>query len=170
MITYKLKINCQEPRLLVSDMEFVAGDVGAYRLEMTFLNNGAIMDLTGKQITVKAKRADGTVLSDSGTITGSMAIFVPQNSLFAVPGELMLEIALCDSTQKYMTTKIISATVLESVGEPVDAAENHVSAFVSLLAAAAAKVNQAEALIGDIDTALDNILAIQNTLMDGEIV
>ena len=81
MITYKLKVNCPEPRMLISDMEFVSGDVNAYRLEFAFYDNGERVDLSDKILTVKGKRADGVILSGSGQIDGARAVFVPANAL-----------------------------------------------------------------------------------------
>ena len=149
MITYKLKINCQEPRVLVSDMEFVAGDVNAYRLEFTFYDNGEKISLSDKILTVKGKRADGTILSGSGQIEGAQATFVPANAFYAVPGELLLEIALTDSAGNYMTTKILSASVLEGLGESTEMATTNVSAYVTLLAQLANRLDSADQLIAE---------------------
>ena len=64
MITYHFNINCQEPRMLISDMEFVSGDTGAYCLNLTFYDNGKRLDLSDKVLAVKGKRADGKVIHD----------------------------------------------------------------------------------------------------------
>ena len=149
MITYKLKINCQDPRMLVSDMEFVAGDVNAYRLEFTFYDNGERINLSDKILTVKGKRADGVILSGSGQIDGTQAAFVPANAFYAVPGELVLEIALTDSAGNYMTTKMISVTVLEGLGEPTEMATTNVSAYVTLLAQLTNRLSSADQLIAE---------------------
>lgn len=133
MITYKLKINYQDSRVLTSDMEFVTGDVGAYRLEFSFYDNGARVDISDKLLTVKAKRADGSVLSDSGSITENTAVYIPKNEIYAVCGALMFEIALTDSAKNYLTTKVILANVIEGLGEPQGSAENAASVYVTLL-------------------------------------
>ena len=101
MITYKLKINYQDPRVMTSDMEFVTGDVGAYRLEFEFYDNGARVDLTDCVLTVKAKRSDGTVLADAGEIQDNLGVFVPKNDIYAVAGELRFEVALADAAKNY---------------------------------------------------------------------
>lgn len=190
MITYKLKINCQEPRVLVSDMEFVAGDVNAYRLEFTFYDNGERIDLSDKILTVKGKRADGIVLSGVGQMDGTRAVFVPANAFYAVPGELILEIALTDSAGNYTTTKILSAAVLEGLGETTEVATTNVSAYVSLLAQLTNRLNSADRVLAEskfsyeselaelqagmeteiheIEQALDAIIDMQNSLIGGE--
>ena len=147
MITYKLKIDCNEPRHLISDMEFVAGDVGAYRLEFSFYNGESRMDISNKLCTIKTKRADGVVISDSGEIKENKACFTLKNSMYAIPGELMMEIALSDSAQNYITTVILSAKAMEGLGTPDAAAESEVSVYVTLLAQTTAKLNQAEQLL-----------------------
>ena len=159
MITYKLKINCQEPRVLVSDMEFVAGDVNAYRLEFAFYDNGERVELSDKILTVKGKRADGVILSGSGQIDGTQAVFVPANAFYAVPGELLLEIALTDNAGNYMTTKILSAAVLEGLGEPTEMATTNVSAYVTLLAQLTNRLDSADRLIAETKSFYESELA-----------
>ncbi len=143
MITYHLKLSGQDPRTLFSDMEFVAGDVGAYRLVFSFFDQKAPLSLSGKILSVKIKRADGTVLSDSGEITNDTAVYIPKNDCFCVPGSITFEIALMDSAKNYITTKIIHATVLESVGEPREVAGDSSSVYVSLLAQTKAQLDAA---------------------------
>lgn len=181
MITYKLKIDCNEQRALVSDMEFVAGDVGAYRLEFSFYNGKERMDLSDKILTVKGKRADGVVLSDSGEIKGNKAYFTPANTFYSVPGELLLEVALSDVAKNYITTTILSATVLEGLGTPDAAAENEISVYVTLLSQLTEKLEQAKALLenvekereeslGDIKTALLEVETLADSLIGGDTV
>ena len=147
MITYKLKINYQDSRVLTSDMEFVTGDVGAYRLEFSFYDNGARVDVSDKLLTVKAKRADGVVLSDSGSISGNTAVYVPKNEIYATGGALALEIALMDSAKNYLTTKVILANVIEGLGEPQDTAENKSSVYVTLLSEIKTRIDAANQLL-----------------------
>lgn len=170
MITYKLKINCQESKLYTSDMEFVSGDVGAYRLEFSFYDNGKQIDLSDKLFTVKGKRADGVILSDSGTISENKAVFIPKNAFYAVPGELILEIALTDSAKNYITTKIISVTVLEGLGETKEVAEQHVSAYVTLLAQLKNRLDNADRLLEEskfsYETQMEEIRAVLDDKVD----
>ena len=168
MITYKLKINCQESKLYTSDMEFVSGDVGAYRLEFSFYDNGKQIDLSDKLFTVKGKRADGVVLSDSGVVSENKAVFIPKNAFYAVPGELILEIALTDSAKNYITTKIISITVLEGMGDTKEVAEQNVSAYVTLLAQLKNRLDNADRLLEEskfsYETQMEEIQAVLDDL------
>ncbi len=157
MIRYQLKIDCTEPRNFVSDMEFVAGDVGAYELVFSFYNGKKRMDLLGKTLSVKAKRADGVVISDGGKIQDNKAYFTPANTFYSVPGELILEVALSDAAKNYVTTTIITAKVLEGVGAPDAMAENKVSVYVTLLSQTTEKLEQAKALLNEASTQLENI-------------
>lgn len=134
MITYQLDIHCQKTRYYASDMEFVTGDVGAYCLEFTFLDNNKKMDISHYTLAVKCRRADGVVLSDAGEIKDNVGRIVLKNGFYTVPGTVELEIALTDSAKNYVTTKIISATVIEGAGEPDDVAEGNVSVYVTLIA------------------------------------
>lgn len=182
MITYHLKLNGQDPRTLFSDMEFVAGDVGAYRLVFSFYDEQTPLSLSDKILAVKIKRADGTVLSDSGEITNDTAVYIPKNDCFCVPGTITFEIALMDSAKNYVTTKIIHATVLESVGEPREVAGDNSSVYVSLLAQTKAQLDAAnqtcaaaEALLtetqnslGDLETALLEIETMADSLIGGD--
>ena len=175
MITYHLKISGQDARILSSDMEFVAGDVGAYRMVFTFFDNGKRLALDGYSLAVKVRRADGVVLSDGGKIAGDTAEYIPQNACISVAGDVTFEIALADKNQNYITTKIITARVLESVGEPSDASGDNVSVYVSLLSQAQAKLEAANALLtetrnslGDLETALLEIEAIADSLIGGD--
>ena len=143
MITYHLKLSGQDPRVLFSDMEFVAGDVGAYRLVFSFFDQQTPLSLTDKTLSVKIKRADGVVLSDSGEIAGDTAVYIPKNDCFCVPGTITFEIALMDSAKHYVTTKIIHATVLESMGEPSAQAGDSSSVYVTLLAQTKAQLDAA---------------------------
>ena len=143
MITYHLKISGQDPRVLFSDMEFVTGDVGAYRLVFSFFDQQAPLSLADKVLSVKIKRADGVVLSDSGEVTGDTAVYIPKNDCFCVPGTITFEIALMDSAKHYVTTKIIHASVLEGVGEPREVAGDNSSVFVTLLAQAKTQLDAA---------------------------
>ena len=64
MITYKLRINYQDTKVLQSDIELVSGDVGACRLECEFFDNGKRTDISDYVVTLKARRADGVILSE----------------------------------------------------------------------------------------------------------
>lgn len=159
MITYKLKINFQDPRVLNSDMEFVTGDIGAYRLEFEFYDNGKRADLTGKLLTVRARRADGVCFSANGEITDGIGVFVPKNSLYSVPGEVYFEIALSDAAQNYATVKILTAAVIDGIGDVPEATQEDVSVYVTLLAQTKTLIDEANKLIEDTQISIDEQLS-----------
>ena len=154
MITYKLKINYQDPKVLTSDMEFVTGDVGAYRLECEFYDNGQPAEVSGLLLSVKAKRADGAVFTDSGEMEGGKGVYVLKNEMYAIAGGLYLEIALSDSAENYVTAKIITANVLQGLAEG-DPAEDDVSVYVTLLSQMKAQLDEANALIDEANELID---------------
>jgi lysophospholipase L1-like esterase len=156
MITYKLKINYQEARLLNSDMEFVTGDIGAYRLEFEFYDNGSRDNLAGKLLTVRARRADGVCYASNGEIVDNIGVFVPKNNIYAVPGDLCLEIALSDSAGNYVTTKIITASVIDGIGDVANGAQDDVSIYVTLLAQIKAQIDEANKLVDRANLSIDS--------------
>lgn len=156
MITYKLKINFQEARILNSDMEFVTGDIGAYRLECEFYDNGKRYDVTDKLLTVRAKRADGVCYTANGAIVDNIGVFVPKNNIYAVPGDLCLEIALSDSAGNYVTAKIITASVIDGIGDVANGAQDDVSIYVTLLAQIKAQIDEANKLVDRANLSIDS--------------
>jgi len=156
MITYKLKINYQEARILNSDMEFVTGDIGAYCLEFEFYDNGSRDNLAGKLLTVRARRADGVCYASNGEIVDNIGVFVPKNNIYAVPGDLCLEIALSDSAGNYVTTKIITASVIDGIGDVANGAQDDVSIYVTLLAQIKAQIDEANKLVDRANLSIDS--------------
>ena len=147
MINYKFKIDCQGEKILASDITFVTGDVGAYKLTFDFFDNGKKADISNYILTIRAKRADGKIISGTGEIVNNSGVFVPQNSIYAVPGEVLMEVALCDSAKNYITTKIITAEVIQGLGEDGEPEANEISAFVSLISRVQEKVEATQKLI-----------------------
>ncbi len=178
MITYKLKIKYQDTKTLVSDIELISGDVGACRLEMEFYDNNERADISECIVSVKARRADGKVLSDSGTVKDNKGIINLSNEIYAVPGELYLEVALSDSAKNYITAKVILINVIEGLGETDETAKDNVSVYVSILNQTKTQLDasntllfKARELLGDTEgvaLALDEILAIQEAFVGGE--
>ncbi len=170
MKTYPLHIDLNEPALLSSDMTFVSGDVGAYTLSVTFSEGGKPLDISPYYFSVKARRADGCTLSQGGNIVDGKAVIALNNDIYQVPGELCLELALSDSLGKYITTKIVLATVLEGIGETDETKGNTSSVYVTLLSEINNRLERATTIlnsVGDIETALDTILSIQKKLIGG---
>lgn len=147
MINYKFKIDCQGEKTLASDITFVTGDVGAYKLTFDFFDNGKKMDISNYILTIRAKRADGKVISGAGEIIDNRGVFVPQNSIYAIPGEILMEIALCDSAKNYITTKIITAEVIEGLGKGGEPQANEISVFVSIISRVQEKIEATQRLI-----------------------
>lgn len=141
MINYKLKIDCQGDKVLSSDIVFVSGDVKAYQLTFEFRDGENFIDTKDCILTVRARRADGSCVEGAGEIVDGKGIYIPQNNIYAVPGELRMEIALCDSAKSYITTKIIVAEVLEGIGDSCKPEETEVSVFVGLLNQLQTRIN-----------------------------
>lgn len=147
MINYKLKIDCQGEKTLYSDIVFVSGDVGAYKLTVDFFDDGEGVDITNCTLVMRAKRADGSCVSVAGSVVDGNGVFVPKNSLYAIPGEVSMEIALCDDAKNYITTKIIIAEVIEGLGNKCEPEADEVSVFVALMNQVNAKITEVNKLI-----------------------
>jgi len=133
MINYKMKIDCLNEKVLSSDITFISGDVMAYKMIFEFYEDDKPMDITDCTLVVRAKRADGKCIEGAGEIIDGKGTFVPGNSMYAVPGELKMEIALSDSSKSYVTTKVIVAEVVEGIGAKNQPDATEVSVFVTLL-------------------------------------
>lgn len=147
MINYNLKINFQDEKVLSSDITFVSGDVGAYKLIFDFYDNGKKVDISKYTLSVKAKRADGVKIASAGEIENGQAVFIPESNIYAVPGDLYLEVALCDGAGKYITAKVIIASVIEGLGETDVKGTETPSVYVTLLGNLQSKIDQANQLI-----------------------
>ncbi|MBR4874656.1 MAG: hypothetical protein IKU87_02410 [Clostridia bacterium] len=163
MINYNIDINCEEPRISTSTLELVSGDVGAYNLCCAFFSDGKRMDLSSLLATLKAKRADGVILSQSGKIIDNRAVFKLENGIYAVPGELYLEIALSDSAKNYVTAKVILANVIKGLGETDETAKSETSVYVTLLNQTQEKLSQAESLLSGAQGVLSDVYTKDET-------
>ncbi|MBE7022727.1 MAG: hypothetical protein E7414_05895 [Ruminococcaceae bacterium] len=125
MITYTYKLSLQGPRTTYTDAVFTPGDVSAYRLGIVFASEGKPYDTSGCTLAVKARRADGVVVTDGGTVAGNGTVYYEVKSdVYAVPGELSLEIALCTPVGGYITTHELICRVREGHGAGDLTAEN----------------------------------------------
>lgn len=147
MINYKLKIETQSEKVLSSDVSFVSGDVRAYKFTFDFFDGGAPLDVENCLLVVRARRADGKCIEDAGEIVDGKGVYVPSNSIFAIPGEVRLEVALCDSSKSYITTKIILAEVVEGIGKECEVSSEEISVFVTLINQVQSKIEAANKLI-----------------------
>ena len=147
MINYKIKINFQDTKVLTSDICFVSGDVNSTRLIFEFYDDGKRVDISNYTLSVRAKRSDGTVIASAGRIENNTGIFIPESNIYAVPGDLYMEIALSDASGKYATTKIIIASVVQGLGEAAVEGADNLSVYVTLLNEAQRKIDEVNALV-----------------------
>ena len=117
---------------------------------------------------VKAKRADGSIVIAKNDDCKS---FVLPGNMYAVPGEVSFEIAVYDATGGCITTKVVVATVRKGFGEEGLSADDRYPALASMINdVTALKLSVVNVIseFGDISAALDEIIAIQNSLIGGE--
>lgn len=166
MIEYNIKIDAKADRTYYSDIVFTSGDVRAYKFVFDFVG----IDTKNATIGIKAKRADGSVVI--GTSSDCREFVLPGN-MYAVSGELWFEIALYDAAGGCVTTKVVTAVVREGFGEEGIGADDRYPALTSMInEVTALKISVTDAIneLGDIAAALDEIIAIQNSLIGGEAV
>ncbi len=117
MINYKVRIDLEGEREICENIVFTTGDKSGYRLDFLFYSNGKRIDTSLCGLTVKAKRADGAVIIDSGVTTKDETYYIVADNAYSVKGELEFEVALVKADGSYATTKVISAQVREGFGE-----------------------------------------------------
>jgi hypothetical protein len=149
MIDYKIKVNFQDAKILTSDIELISGDVGAYKFSFEFYNNGKKVDISDCILIVRTKRADGKIIEGTGEISDGKAIYVPKNNVFAIPGELYMEIALTTKEKKYITTKVITAYVIAGLGKDATTENDEVSVFVTLLNQVQSSIDEVKKIAED---------------------
>lgn len=133
MINYRLKIDFSDSKVYTSDICFVSGDVKSSTLYFEFYDEGKRIDISGFTLSVRAKRSDGVVVASAGKIENNTAVFTPESNLYAVPGEVYMEIALSDVSGKYATTKVIIAEVIEGLGEAAIEGSDNLNVYVTLI-------------------------------------
>ncbi|MBR2500544.1 MAG: BppU family phage baseplate upper protein [Clostridia bacterium] len=118
MINYTFKTELTKERTIYSDIIFTTGDIKGYRLNFSFLENGTPLNIKNCSLIVKAKRADGIVVTDRGDLKDDYTAYIDiKNSMISKSGEVSFEIALTDDTGMYVTTKEIIASVRQGHGE-----------------------------------------------------
>ena len=117
MIRYTLKIDATGARELYSNIVFTAGDARGYRLDFSFFNGKEKILAEGCALSVKAKRADGAVVIDTGVIRGEECYWIAADNAYGVAGNLELEVALSKPDGTFATTCVIFASVREGFGE-----------------------------------------------------
>ncbi len=166
MIEYRIKIDTKSEKIYYSDFIFTTGDVRAYKFVFDFVD----CDTENCSIGVKAKRADGTVVIAKSSDCKS---FVLPGNMYAVAGEVLFEIALYDAAGGCITTKVVAATVRKGFGEEGLASDDRYPVLTSMINEVnALKFSVIDAIteLGDISAALDEIIAMQNSLIGGESV
>ncbi len=153
MIEYKLKIDLQGDRNLYTDIVFSTGDSRGYALDFSFYSYGEKVDLSNYALTIKAKRADGKVIIDRGETENVRGYYVVADNMYAVPGEVTLEIALVGAEGSLVTSCVLIATVREGFGEAVLDSKNVTPIIVKTLAAA----KQAELLVKEVKETVANV-------------
>ncbi len=106
----------------------IIGDVNAYEIIFS-----AQEDMTGYIMSVKAKRADGSTVEDTGTIEGKTASYTLKNNMYALKGKLELWVAITSSNGDYVTKGCIDATVDTSGDDPAIAGDDRVPALTQLI-------------------------------------
>lgn len=165
MVEYKIKTDTKSEKIYYSDFIFTTGDVRAYK----FLFDFAESDTENCSVGVKAKRADGTVVIAKSDDCKS---FVLPGNMYAVAGEVLFEIALYDATGGCITTKVVTATVRKGLGEEGLVADDRYPVLTSMInEVTALKISVVDAMseLGEISAALDEIIAMQNSLIGGEV-
>ena len=150
MINYKLKLDCPNEKVLSSDIVFVSGDVKAYKLTFEFSGLDDSVNLNDCVLVVRVKRADGSCVEGTGEIADGKGVYIPENSVYDIPGEVRLEIALCSTSKSYITTKIIVAEVVEGIGKNHEPSATEVSVFVTLVSQVQSKIELLNRMAADI--------------------
>ena len=163
MVEYKIRIDTKKEKMYYSDIVFTTGDVRAYKFIFDFTD----VDTADCTLGVKAKRADGTVIILKSSDCKS---FIVPGNMYSVPGEILFEIAIYNATGGCISTKVVAATVRKGFGEEGLAADDRYPVLTSMINdVTAIKLSIIDAIneLGDISGALDEIIAIQNSLIGG---
>lgn len=172
-MTKKIKLGFIDKKLeRNAPFSLVAGDKNAYQLE---LDMSKYQEAT--ELFIYAKRADGEIVYDSYLVEGGKVSYTLKQSIYSVPGELLVRLVLKGTEDTILTAAELNFEVLPGFfeGTPVDdvvTVEGFIIKFSEIDAKLDKKADKqyVDTSIGDIETALDNIIAIQNSLIGGEAV
>ncbi len=140
MINYIFEIDLKGEKTKYSDVVFTSGDKSAARFVFCFKDGNEPIETENLSLCIKAKRADGVVITDSGFDYDGRLCADIKNSMTEIPGELSFEIALTDETGAYVTTCEIITYVREGYGE----AELEACDTTPILATLSSRAIQAE--------------------------
>lgn len=173
MIDYNIRINLQGERTQYENITFTAGDSRGYCLRFAFYSYGARLDATGYTLAVKAKRADGQVIVDSGVTDEDGACYVVADNAISVAGDLELEVALLGSDTSLVTTAVICCYVRDGFGDGDLSAENTSPVLATLTQQAiqaAESASRAEAAVAEVkeetQTTVDEAVEESKTYAD----
>jgi len=156
MIRYNFRLPLQGAKTVYANAVLTTDDVSAYRLCFDFSDNGVPYDATDCALVIKAKRADNQVVTDSGVVTEAGDVYYDmKSSVYAVEGELSVEVALCTPQGGYITTHELIFRVRKGHGEATLAAENMTPIISGLMSRALASEQKAEAAQAIGQNALD---------------
>lgn len=150
MINYKQTIYAAGDRTTKSNMIFTTGDVRAYILKLDFPG----LCIEGCGLTVKAKRADDVVIVG---YSEDPERYILQNNMYAVAGELRLEIALTAADGRYITTAEILAEVREGFGEPDITGDDRVPVLTELIIQATSAAEACNTAAGRAEAAAEAV-------------
>ena len=143
MIEYKLLIDLQSERSMHTDICLTSGDVRAYRLMFSFISGGNPYNVSEFLLNIKAKRPDGVVVIDKGVITPEgLAFYDVKSNMYAVHGNLSMEIALTAADGMFITTKELFISVRKGYGNG-DISAGNTTPILAKLAEESVKANQA---------------------------
>ncbi|MBE7028127.1 MAG: hypothetical protein E7407_03730 [Ruminococcaceae bacterium] len=117
MINYIFEIDVCGERTKYSDVCLTSGDINAARFTFVFRKGKEAFDTEGLSLIIKAKRADGIIITDAGRCDGEKLYADIKNSMTEIEGELSFEIALTDASGSIATVSEIITYVREGYGE-----------------------------------------------------
>lgn len=116
----------------------VPGDVQAYRVVYK-----TPFDLTGASFSVTAIRADGSAVSDVGTVSENTGYYTLKNSMYSQPGIVTLRLTINGADGVVLTAKELLLDVTEGVETDISA-DDRVPALNSLISQAESAVDMAQ--------------------------
>ncbi len=153
MIDYNLKIDLQGDRAKHTDIVFTTGDNRGYKLNFSFYSYGEKVDISDYTVTVKAKREDGQVIIDIGETVGTVASYVVAGNMYAVPGDVKLEVGLIGPDGSLVTSCVLQCAVREGFGEKGLETKN----TTPILERTATIAKKAEIAAGEVKDAVEHI-------------
>ena len=142
-------------------------DMNTRFLKVTFVNDGEKIQLdTAKTVIINALRIDGAANSFFGVVNDDNTATVPLDYwILELEGTVQCDVSIIDEVnEKKLTSTSFTVKVERSSCKdgPTSAPQNDI--YITMLQ----KVAEVEEIVGDIDSALDEIIKIQNKLIGGD--